>query len=458
MSLEITNLRKWFSEHQETTFADFFKFLQFKTIATDPTYDKDTKECAKWLVSYLNDIGMETEAWETSGQPVVFAKHCKAGKDRPTLLIYQHYDVQPVDPLDLWKSDPFEPTIREGEIYARGAQDNKGQCFYSITAVKALFSLCKEFNFNLKLFIEGEEESGSEGTKDVFTTKAEELKSDYLLVVDAGIPAPGEPAITMGIRGILTGEILCRVAKDDMHSGGFGGIAYNPNRALVNALASLWDDSGKVAVPHFYDDVQKLSKEEAESFDLEVSEEEMRKEFSLCSFSPDPGYSIGESVSIRPTVEINGISGGYAGEGFKTVLPATAVAKVSCRLVPNQDPEKIEKNLTEHLLKQMPEGMDVTITMDHGAPAFRSNPDSLIAKLTAKAYEEVLEKPCKRILTGGSIPITVELAHLTGAEVVIMGYGLDSDQIHAPNEHFGIDRFEQGFLTMGSIFSQLHES
>lgn len=458
MNLEISNLQKWYQEHRETVLGDYFKFLKFKSISTDPAFDKETKECANWLVDYLIHIGMEAESWPTSGKPVIFAKHCKAGKDKPTLLVYQHYDVQPVDPLELWKSDPFTATVRDGNVYARGAEDNKGQCFYTITAIKALLELCDRLQFNLKLFIEGEEESGSRGTREVFAAKGKELESDYLLVVDSGLPGPNIPAITLGIRGIITLEVVCRTASGDMHSGTFGGVAYNPNRALATALAKLWDEKGKVAIPKFYDDVEELSAKDLEMYHLEIDEEKVKREFGLKALCPEPGYTIGQSSSIRPTVEINGMSGGYTGEGFKTVLPAESKAKISCRLVPHQDPAKICENLKEHLLRNLPKGLEVEINIDQGSPAFRSKHDSFIAKLVAKAYEEVLGKPCQYCLMGGSIPITVELAHYSQADTVLMGYGLDSDQIHAPNEHFGLDRFEQGFLTMGRIFGKLNES
>ncbi len=454
--MELAELKKWFSTNREAILDDLFTFLRFKSIATDPQYDEDTKKCAAFLVSYLNEIGLEAMSWETSKQPVIFAKNTAAGKDRPTLLIYHHYDVQPVDPLDLWESNPFKPTIREGKVYARGAQDNKGQCFYTITALKALLEESKSLNFNLKLFIEGEEESGSTGTLEIIKQKKEELQSDYLLVVDCGIPGPDIPAITLGMRGILTMDLEVRTADSDMHSGSMGGVAYNPIRALSHALAKCWDENGKIAIPHFYDEVQDLSPEEKKAFDFIMDEKMVRKEFGLKALCPDPGYLIGESVSIRPTLEINGINGGYTGEGFKTVLPAVATAKISCRLVPDQDPEKIFASLKKHLENHLPEGAVLTIVKEQGSSAFRCNVHSLIAKRAAKAYEEVMGKPCKSILGGGSIPIVGELAKASGADVVAMGYGLDSDHMHAPNEHFGLDRFEQGFLTIGNLLEQFH--
>ncbi len=445
----------WFSKHRESILQDFFEFLQFKSIGTDPKYDTETQQCAEFLLEYLSSIGFETEEWQGEGQPVIFAKHCKAGSDKPTLLIYHHYDVQPVDPLELWETDPFEPTIRKNCVYARGAQDNKGQCFFSLIALKAFFEEQDTINFNIKVFIEGEEECGSATTRSIIAEKQEELKSDSVLVVDSSIPAPGVGAITLGIRGILTMDIRLRSADIDMHSGLLGGVAYNPIRALAEALSSLWTKEGKVAIPNFYDSVRDVPPEEAKELSLELDEETVKREFGLRAFCPDPGYTIGQSATIRPTVEINGIMGGYTGEGFKTVIPALASAKLSCRLVPHQNPTEIVENIQKRLQEHLPQGLDLVVDIHEGFSAFQSRGDSSIAKLAKKAYEEVLGKPCKSILSGGSIPIVTEIAEASGGEVIMMGYGLDSDQIHAPNEHFGLDRFEQGYLTMVSIFTGL---
>jgi acetylornithine deacetylase/succinyl-diaminopimelate desuccinylase-like protein len=246
-------------------------------------------------------------------------------------------------------------------------------------------------------------------------------------------------------------EMEVVTADTDMHSGWMGGIACNAIRALTHALDACYDDSGKVAIPGFYDGVKELSDEDKAQLDFSCDEKSMRQNFGLRAISPESGYSLGESVSSRPTFEINGIQGGYTGKGFKTVLPARASAKISCRLVPDQDPNHIFSCIEKHLRAHLPEGVEMNLTTDHGSPAFRSSPDSLIAKRTSLAYEEVMGKPCKAILSGGSIPITVELVNATGAEGLVMGVGLDTDNIHAPNEHFGLDRFEQGFLIMGNI-------
>jgi acetylornithine deacetylase/succinyl-diaminopimelate desuccinylase-like protein len=370
-------------------------------------------------------------------------------------MIYNHYDVQPVDPLDLWESPPFEPEVREGDVYARGAVDDKGQCFYTFAALKAFLELTKDPSLHLKVFIEGEEEIASTATMKALEEHAEALKADHLLLVDSHLAAPGVPAITLGLRGIVTMEIEVRNANQDLHSGSFGGAVLNPLRALSTAIASFWDIEGKITIPHFYDGVEPLSNEEKECFCLEFDKERIANYFGIGAFACESGCSLGEGVFVRPTLEINGLWGGYTGEGFKTVLPSTAHAKISCRLVPGQQPEQIFAHISEAFKKALPEGLEWNLKMGEGAVAFRSSPDSRIVKTVSEAYEEVMGKPCRSILLGGSIPITPLLAKISGAETVMMGYGLDEDGAHAPNERFGLDRFQQGFLTMCSIFSRL---
>lgn len=456
MDLSLEAWEGWYRDHQSEILDDFFEFLRFQSIGAESGCSDQVRGCAEWLVRYLEAIGLEVSLWETSGHPVVFAQARSVEEDRPTLLIYHHYDVQPVDPLEQWESPPFEPTVRDGSVFARGAQDNKGQCFYTITALKALCGLCEALRFNIKLFIEGEEESGSVGTREVLKEHREELKSDAALAVDSHLFAEGVGAVTLGVRGIVTAEVEIRSAAVDMHSGSLGGIAYNPIRALARALSQCWDVEGRVAIPHFYDEVKELTEEEREALDLELSEDEMVRAFGLRALCPEPGYTIGQSASIRPTFEINGIEGGYTGAGFKTVLPAVARAKISCRLVPHQNPDTIAKDLEAHLRYHLPRGLELTWHLDQKAPAFWSSGDSMIAKRAITAYQEVLGVPCKRIISGGSIPIIAEMAPLIGRETIFMGFGLDSDQIHAPNEHFGLDRFKQGFLTMGRIFASFN--
>ena len=276
-----------------------------------------------------------------------------------------------------------------------------------------------------------------------------------MVVIDSHLPGPGIPGVTLGTRGIVTMEIEVRNSNQDLHSGNLGGAVLNPLRALSTVLASFWDPQGKITIPHFYDQVEPLTKEEKELYTLDFDKERIAKHFNIGAFAAEPGHSLGEGIFTRPTLEINGLWGGYTGEGFKTVLPAAAYAKISCRLVPDQDPEQIFAHIAEALKKALPKGLECHIHKGEGAIAFRSSADTLIAKTVSAAYQEVMGKPCQSALLGGSIPIMPLLAKVTGAETVLMGYGLDEDGPHAPNEHFGLDRFQQGFLTMCGIFSRL---
>lgn len=450
----LSDLKSWYQKNFQQILRDYFKFLSFPSISTDPAHQKDVNATAQWLQSYLLNIGMDTTLWETKGHPIVFAQNLKAGPLRPTVLIYHHYDVQPVDPLELWKTGPFQPEERDGKVYARGASDNKGQCFYTLTALKAL----KELNVNVKLFIEGEEECGSEGTIAVLAEKKEALKADYLLVVDGGIPNKETPAINLGLRGILAMEVICLNSKIDLHSGVFGGVALNPNRVLVELLGKLWDGDGKVAVPGFYDEVERFSEKQKNVFNQECDPDHFRKNFGIKAFHKEKGYSLWESSVMRPTLEINGISGGYAGAGFKTVIPSKAVAKISCRLVSKQDPEKISQQIETFLKDQAPQGIDLQVISDHGGKPFLTDPGTKIVEIASSAYAEVFQKPCQKVLCGASVPIVADLCAASQAEAIVMGVSLVDDDIHAPNEHFNLECFEKGFLVMGTILNRLGET
>jgi acetylornithine deacetylase/succinyl-diaminopimelate desuccinylase-like protein len=452
---DFSKFTHWYGHHQEQIFRDFFTFLSFPTIGTDPVYSREMRQTAEWLVVYLRKIGLEVALWETSGHPIVFASYLHAGPNRPTVLIYHHYDVQPVDPLPLWHSDPFKPVLKDNHIYARGASDNKGQCFYSIQAIAAFLQLTQEISVNIKLFIEGEEESGGAGTFRHIPQKKEELKADYLLVVDGDIPGPDIPAISLGVRGITTMQAECINSSTDLHSGIHGGMAFNPNRALTLLLSKLWDDSGKVAIPGFYDQVRPLSKEEISHLNLDFDENAYKKAFGIKALAGEKGYSLLESNWMRPTLEINGLSGGYTGTGFKTVIPAKAIAKISCRLVPDQDPSSMSQLVSDFLRASLTQGMELFIELYAGAAAYRTPFPSLLADSAAKVYTEVFGRPCHYLLHGGSVPIVAELAKVSGAEAIIIGTALAQDNIHAPNEHFGLDRFKRGFLVIGGILGTL---
>ncbi len=450
----LQELEAWYKKHEHEILDRYLSFLKIPSISTDPAYKEDIHRAAEWVSAHLKKTGFKVDVWKTKGYPVVFASHI-VDPSRPTVLIYHHYDVQPVDPIEKWRSPPFEPVIKDGFVYARGASDNKGQCFYTLTALQALFELCKKINLNIKLFIEGEEESGSGGAIQMIHEKKEELKADYLLIVDVGLPAANTPSITIGLRGILAMEVKCTNSSIDLHSGVMGGIALNPNRALIQLLAKLWDEKGKVTVPGFYDQVKVPTKEELKEISQDVDIAFLRKQFGMKAFQGEGDFSLWESNTIRPTLEINGISGGYAGEGFKTVIPSQAIAKLSCRLVPDQDPKKIAQEITAFLKKEAPEGLVIEVSHDHGGLPIRTSPHTKLATLCSDAYAEVFNKPCQKILCGASVPLVADLTKAVGGEVAMVGVALDSDDIHAPNEHFGLDQLKSGFLTMGRILGRL---
>lgn len=439
------SIESLFKKNEKKALADFFTFLKFQSISTDPVYVKETKACADWLAAYLKDMGFTVELWPTSRHPVVFASYTKAGKDKPTLLIYNHYDVQPVDPLNLWKNSPFEPTLKAGEIYARGAQDNKGQCFYTIQALKLLLERDGTLPINIKLCIEGEEECGSEGLSVLLEQKRKQLKADYLAIVDVGIPDKHTPTLTLGLRGIVTMDIEVTASKIDLHSGSHGGVAYNANRALVELLAGLRDANGKITIPGFYDDVVAVSNNEKAKLNNNFDEKAYLEQFGVVPTGGETAFQPIERLWFRPAIEINGISGGYTGSGFKTVIPAKAHAKMSCRIVPNQEPQKVGQLIAKYLKSHAPKGVSVAVDVHPGGgKAVRANSTSKIVKAFEQAFSEVFEKPCSYIYEGASIPIVTELAAVSKSQLVLVGLGLPDDQIHAPNEHFGWDRFQQG--------------
>lgn len=454
----IDQFKVMWKEIQKEALQDYFTFLRFESISTDPHYKQQTKACAHWLADYIQKTGFETEIWETSSHPILFASYLEAGPDKPTLLIYNHYDVQPVDPLSEWDSPPFEPVLRDGEVYARGAQDNKGQCFYVIQALKALLNKNKKLPINLKLCIEGEEECGSESLSKILREpkRQAQLKADYLAVVDMGIPNKTTPAVTLGVRGIVTMELRIEGSNSDLHSGSHGGIVMNPLHVLVEMLAKLRDREGRVTIPGFYDDIIEMDPSQKSKISFDFDHAEYKKTFNAQPCGGENQYTPLERAWNRPTLEINGISGGYGGPGFKTVIPAKAIAKISCRLVPPQDPAKISHLVAEHIKSTAPQSVKVEVEVYHGGgKAVRANPSSKVVQAFSKAYEELFQRPCKNIFDGGSIPIITQLAEASQSEVILLGFGLPDDKIHAPNEHFGVDRLEKGFIVMARAINLL---
>ena len=458
MQLSLVLLKEWFQKNETRVREDFFRFLQFRSISTDEAYKQECRKSASWLLSYLEGMDFKGELLESSGLPVVFAEK-QTDPSFPTVLIYHHYDVQPVDPLELWDIDPFTPTLKEGKVFARGASDNKGQCFFSITALKAMKELVADLPLNIKFFIEGEEESGGKGTQEVLKKHREKFRADHLCVIDFAIPGKDVPAITVGYRGVLALNIECTNAATDLHSGSHGGIALNPNRILVDFLSKLWDEKGKVTIPHFYDSISEMLPEERALVDFSFDEDVYRKDFGVGALCYEEGVSSPkEANGLFPTLEINGMWGGYTEEGFKTVIPAKAFAKVSCRLVPGQDPREIRKNLELFMLQSTPKGAALKITGDHGAKAYRATGSSPLIQAVRKSIEEVFAKePCLSILCGGTVPIVYDLMEASQAEPAMFGFALDTDNVHAPNEHFEWECFKKGFMTVALMLWKISQ-
>lgn len=452
----LISLKKLIDQNRNDWLKDFITFLSFPSISSEAVSKSYLLACADWLIEYLKKLQFKVELWPTSGHPVIFASHMEAGPDKPTLLIYNHYDVQPVDPLELWSSPPFTPTVKGNDIFARGAQDNKGQCFYVIQALKFLQMQNGSFPINIKLCIEGEEEIGSNGLSEILSKKKEDLKADYLAIVDLGLQDPKIPAVTLGTRGIITMDVEVKSADTDLHSGTHGGLIHNPIHVLVDLLDSLRDDQGRIKVPGFYDQVVDISPEERKLLSFQFDAENYHKTTGGHAYGGEKEYTALERSWIRPTLEINGIVGGYTGAGFKTVIPAKASAKISCRLVPDQDPQKIGDLVAKYLKENAPAGVKLTVNVHPGrGKAVRISPTAKIVQVFAQAFEDVFGLPCTFILEGASIPIVPELKEACGGEVILLGLGLTTDQIHAPNEHFGIDRLEKGMLIMAKAIDLL---
>lgn len=442
---------EYFEAHSKRLLEEYFTFLRFPGISADPSHRKDLQATSDWLKTKLDLLGFSVQTWQADqASPVcLFASCLEAGPKAPTILIYNHYDVQPVDPVDLWTSPPFEPELRHGQIYARGAQDNKGQCFYLLTALEALRQR-GSYPVNIKLVIEGEEEVGSHGLSQLIPKHLDELKADTLLVLDVGMKSLKEPAITLGVRGVITMDVVCKGSTSDLHSGSHGGIVYNPIHALVEVLSALHDRQGRVTVPGFYDNVVEFSDVEKARLDLSFDEERYFDQIGAKATGGEVEFSPYERAWLRPTLEINGISGGYAGEGFKTVIPSEARAKVSCRLVANQLPGEVAERVSEYLEELAPPGVRLEVDVHPGrGEALMTSPDSVSAQTMKRAYEKVFQKPCRMIMEGGSIPIAAELAKASGAEPVFVGLALPDDHMHAPDEHFGLDRLRLGMELMG---------
>ena len=444
--MTISHYQQLFNKHKEQILNDYFELLRFRSVSANPQYAPETIACSVWLQDFLKKVDFQVEEWPTPGYPVIFAEKKSSSAKAPTILLYHHYDVQPEDPLDAWDSPPFEPTVREGNVYARGAEDNKGQLAYTLALLKVIHAEGLKYDINLKILIEGEEEMGSGGLAKVLSQHADRVKADAVIIVDTGSWEHGTGSVTLGCRGIMTFDLRIQGPKGDLHSGTHGGIVVNPLIALCELLASLHDQEGRVTIPGFYDDIEKF---DPQGLDLSFDSQHYRNNFGEPA-GGEKKFSPRERGWLRPTLEINGIGGGYQGEGFKTVIPAEGHAKISCRLVPKQDPNKIAALVIHHLESHAPLGTKVKVTGKKGwGGAVRVPSTSRFVKAFQQANTELYDKPCTLILEGGSIGIAGQLQQVSGGDILFVGMGLPTDQCHAPNEHFGIDRLEGGFCMLG---------
>lgn len=454
--MRVPNGDQYLSEHRDEHLRQLIDFLSIPSISALSVHKEDVRRAARWLADEMNRIGLHgVQIMETGGHPVVYAERLE-NPNGPTALIYGHYDVQPVDPLNLWTTPPFEPTIRDGKIYARGASDDKGQVFMHLKVLEALLAQEGRLPVNVKLLIEGEEESGSENLERFIAEHREMLKADVVVISDTGLYARGVPSLTYALRGLAALEVHVTGAKGDLHSGLFGGAAPNAAQALVQLLATLHRPEGGVAVKGFYDQVRALSQEEKDSFAaLGFDEKAYAAELGVSALPGEPGFSALERLWARPTLEINGLFGGFQGEGTKTVIPAKAGAKITCRLVPDQDPQQVLDAIEAHLKAHCPPGVTLEVVRQGGTPASITPIDHPAIRAAMAALTEAYGTEARFIRGGGSIPVVGTFAKELGLPSVLMGFGLDDENFHAPNEHFHLENFDLGMRALYRFWHHL---
>ncbi|MUG44066.1 dipeptidase [Paenibacillus woosongensis] len=446
----------YFQQHREQHLDELKQLLTIPSISALSEHKPDIARAAEWISSSLSSAGLENvEIIPTKGHPIIYADHLHA-PGKPTVLVYGHYDVQPVDPLHLWETPPFEPTIRDGKLYARGATDDKGQLFLHIKAVEAILKEEKQLPVNIKFCIEGEEEIASPNLPPYLDEHKEKLAADVVLISDTALLEPGKPAICIGLRGLCSLEVTVHTANTDLHSGTFGGGVPNALHAIVSLLASLHDDKGRVAVEGFYQGVPELTPAMREEFaKQQFNETKLKADLGLDTLYGEEGYSFVERTGARPTLELNGVYGGFQGEGSKTVIPKEAHAKITCRLVGDQDPQDILDKIEAHLKQHVQPGAKLNIVQVEKARAFTINPANPMLQKAADAYERVYGTRALFTHDGGSIPIVETLSRVLNAPAVMMGFGLPDENLHAPNEHFNLENFDKGLLTIVDYLKSL---
>ena len=423
---------------------DLFEFLRFPSISADSQFKSSVDACADWLTSRLQRAGLQSQKYQTAGHPVVVARN-EQSPGRKTVLIYGHYDVQPPDPLDLWETPPFEPVVKGNKIFARGSTDNKGQILAHILGVESALREQGDLPVNVVLMIEGEEEIGSPNLEAFLQEHKSDWNADVVAISDTGMVAPGIPTFTYGLRGILCLEIRLRGPSADLHSGIFGGSVANPATVLSRIVAKLHDNSGRIAIPGFYDRVLPLEQWER---DLWAKLPYTEKAWLATTGSPrifcEEGYTFLEQVWARPTAEVNGFGSGYQGEGPKTIVPSKATAKLSFRLVPDQDPSELRPIIEKFLKQQCPDSVLMEIFQQHSGKSYLVKTDSAFGKAAQKALVDTFGKPVAFIREGGSVPITQSFKDILGIDTLLLGLALPDCKVHSPNENFAVENFHAG--------------
>ncbi len=444
----------YIKSNQSKFLDELFELLKIPSVSADPAYAGDVRKTAEFLRDEFNRLGLDAvEVIDTAGHPIVYAEKI-INTSLPTVLVYGHYDVQPADPLDLWDSGPFEPVIKttdihpEGAIFARGSCDDKGQMYMHVKAVEAMLAT-NSLPCNVKLMIEGEEEVGSENLETFIKENIEKLKADVILVSDTGMISNDTPSITTGLRGLSYVEVEVTGPNRDLHSGLYGGAVANPINILCDMIASLHDENNHITIPGFYDKVVELSDaDRAEMAKAPFSLDDYKKALDIKAVHGEKSYSTNERGSIRPTLDVNGIWGGYTGEGAKTVIASKAYAKISMRLVPDQDPEEITTLFKTHFEKIGPDSVTVKVTPHHGGQPSVTETNSVEYEAASLAVKEAFGKKPIPVRSGGSIPIVAMFEEVLGLKTILLGFGLDSDAIHSPNEHYGVYNFNKGIETI----------
>ena len=446
--MEHTEFKKYIDQNKDRFLNELFELLRIPSISSDSTQKAEIVHAAAFLKDKFDEAGVDkAEVCETAGNPIVYAEKM-IDPSLPTVLVYGHYDVQPVDPIELWDTAPFEPTIRNEKIYARGSADDKGQVYAHIKAFDAMVKLDSLF-CNVKFMVEGEEEVGSENLGIFVAANKEKLAADVILISDTSMLSLEHPSITTGLKGLSYMEVEVTGPNRDLHSGTYGGAVGNPINILSKMIASMTDENNRITIPGFYDKVVELSAEDrAKIATAPFSEDEYRKELDVEALAGEAGYTALEQLGIRPTLDVNGIWGGYTGEGAKTVLPSKAYAKISMRLVPNQNSKEVTQLFTDHFKSIAPPQVKVKVTAHHGGEPAVTPIDSLAYKAAENAYEEGWGKKPIPTRDGGSIPIVALFEKELGLNSILLGLGLDSDAIHSPNESFGVNNFFKGIETI----------